>query len=83
MYEGWHIEYSNHALRRMVERSIGKEEVLATVTQPDRTEADALYGGRLICRYLPDWDRILVVCVEEHADKAVLLVKTVLWSPAR
>lgn len=83
MYEGWHVEFTDHAQRRMTERCVEESAVLATVHQPDTVCPNSVHGGRLLSRYLPDWDRILVVSIEEREPEGVLLIKTVLWSKAK
>lgn len=83
MYEGWHIEFSKHAIRRMSERMVDEHDVRQVIAAPDATEPNQSYGGILVSRYLADWDRILVVAVEERPIESVILVKTVLWSAAR
>ena len=80
MYEGWHIEFTDHVLRRMDERHVDPEDVLQVIATPDTVDVDTAHGGKLLTRYLPDWDRILVVAVYEQASEGVVLVKTVLWS---
>ena len=82
MYEGWHIEFTNHVRRRMEERHVDPKDVFLVIAAPETVDADALHGGKLLTRYLPDWDRILVVAVHERIHESVLLVKTVLWSKA-
>lgn len=37
----------------------------------------------MLSKYLPDWDKILVVAVDERTSEGVLIVKTVLWSKAK
>ena len=66
----------------MQERLIEESRVRSVIHAPDSAEDDPRHGGRLLTRYLPDWDRILVVAVEERAAEGLLLVKTVLWSKA-
>jgi len=66
----------------MHERLISEAEVLGVLHTPDSCEPDSSRGGRLATRYLPEWDRILVVAFEEHRESAVVTVKTVLWSKA-
>ena len=80
MYEGWHIEFSDHARRRMIERAVHEKEIRETISGPEAVRPNSRHGGRLLSRYLVEWDRILVVSVEEIEDQGVLLVKTVLWS---
>ena len=80
MYEGWHVEFTDHVLRRMIERGIEEKEVRETVSSPEGVRPNSRHGGKLLSRYLVEWDRILVVSVEEIEDQGVLLVKTVLWS---
>lgn len=80
MYEGWHITLTDHARRRMEERHVDLEEVSRVIGEPQSVDADAAHGGKLLARYLPDWDRILIVAVHERASESVLVVKTVLWS---
>ncbi|HUT61627.1 MAG TPA: DUF4258 domain-containing protein [Phycisphaerae bacterium] len=83
MYEGWHIEFTDHARRRMLERLVKEGDVREAIRHPDSSQADARHGGRLLRRYLADWDRILVVAIEEQPAEGVVLVKTALWSPAK
>jgi len=66
----------------MDERHVEPEDVLQVIADPDTVDADTAHGGKLLTRYLPDWDRILVVAAYERAAEGVLLVKTVLWSKA-
>lgn len=80
MYEGWHVVFSNHAQTHMAQRMIEHSEVLRLIAEPEQVGTDKVHGGKLLSRYLPDWDRILTVAVVERPDEAVLLVKTVLWS---
>jgi hypothetical protein len=82
MYEGWHIVLIEHAKRRMLERLIDLKEIFAVLANPDTISDDIEYGGKLLSKYLPDWDRILVIAVLERARENILLVKTVLWSKA-
>ena len=82
MYEGWHIVYTAHARRRMEERHVDPEDVSQIIAAPETVDVDISHGGKLLARYLPDWDKILVVAVHERAAEGVLLVKTVLWSKA-
>jgi hypothetical protein len=82
MYEGWHILLTEHAKRRMVERFVDLKEIIGVVANPDLVSDDIEYGGKLLSKYLPDWDRILVIAITERARENVLLVKTVLWSKA-
>ena len=81
MYEGWHVEFSDHAKRRMAERSVDEAEVFRTLADPETVSPD-VPTGKLLTRYLEDWDRILVVAIEERPRAGVILVKTVLWSKA-
>lgn len=83
MYEGWHIEFTDHARRRLLERLVAEQEVLQVITAPDSVKSDTKHGGKLLSKYLPDWDKILVVAVDERASEGVLIVKTVLWSKAK
>ena len=80
MYEGWHIEFADHARRRMAERAVEEKDVLKTISSPDESRSNARHGGKLLSRYLVEWDRMLVVSVEEIEQHGLLLVKTVLWS---
>jgi hypothetical protein len=82
-YEGWHIEFGIHARKRMEERHVEEKDVLAVVHDPDDVQVDTRHRGRLLSRYLADWDRMLVVAIEERPTESVLLVKTVLWSEAK
>lgn len=82
MYEGWHIVVTEHAKRRMLERLVDFKEISAVLANPDAVSDDEEYGGKLLSKYLPDWDRILVIAVAERIRESVLLVKTVLWSKA-
>jgi len=82
MYEGWHIEFTNHVQRRMDERHVDPDDVLRVIANPDTGDVDTAHGGKLLARYLPDWDRILIVAAYERTAEGVLLVKTVLWSKA-
>jgi len=66
----------------MHERLVGEAEVLDVLHAPDSCEPDSTHGGRLASRYLPHWDRILVVAFEEHSESALVTVKTVLWLKA-
>ncbi len=66
----------------MVERMVTEEDVLSVLSHPEEVEANRVHGGRLLQRYLRDWDRILVVAVTERSEQGVVLVKTVLWSQA-
>ena len=83
MYEGWHVEFTDHAQRRMLERSVEEDAVLATVHEPDAVSSNSVHGGRLLTRYFPDWDRILVVSIEEREPDGIVLIKTALWSRAK
>ncbi|MCD4699175.1 MAG: DUF4258 domain-containing protein [Phycisphaerae bacterium] len=82
MYEGWYIQFTAHAKRRIQERLVEDEDVREVIDAPDFVEADLVYGGKILTKYLADWDRILVVAIEELSQESVLLVKTVLWSKA-
>jgi len=83
MYEGWHIEFTAHARRRLFERLVAEHEVLQAIAVPDSVRTDTAHGGKLLSKYLPDWDRILVVAVDERVSEGMLIVKTVLWSKAK
>ena len=83
MYEGWHFEFTAHARRRMHERLVDEADVRATLASPDSVEDDPHHGGRLIAKYLPEWDRILILALEERESEGVLSIKTVLWSKAK
>jgi len=80
MYEDWRIQFTAHAKRRMVERLADETEVREVIVHPDTVSPDQEHGGRLLTKYLPDWDRILMVAIEERVSEGILLVKTVLWS---
>ena len=80
MYEGWHVEFTDHARRRLSERAIEEKEVQDAISHPDAIRPNTRRGGKLLSRYLKEWDRILIVSVEEFEDEGILLVKTVLWS---
>jgi len=81
VYEGWHIALTAHVRARMRERLVDEAEVREVIAQPDSVEVHSRHS-RLLTKYLPEWDRILVVAVEEHGRESMVLVKTVLWSKA-
>ena len=66
----------------MRERLIEEADVNAALSEPDAVERDQAHGGKLLSRYLADWDKILKVAVVERPRENVLVVKTVLWSEA-
>jgi hypothetical protein len=66
----------------MRERLVDEDEIGRALFHPDAVERDEEHGGILLRRYLPDWDRILVIAVEERPQESILVVKTVLWSKA-
>lgn len=80
MYEGWHIVFTRHAIARMDQRGLDEAEVLAVLEKPDDVEPNLVHGGKLVRRYLGDWDRILTVAVRERPREGTLVVKTILWS---
>jgi hypothetical protein len=80
MYEGLHIEFSRHAIIRMDQRHLDRQDIIALIASPDQAADDPEHGGILLTKYLAEWDRILSVAVEEHTDTGVLLVKSVIWS---
>lgn len=63
------ITYSSHALRRMSERNVSKEEVESTVLKPEKTEkgrkgrevAYKFFDGRLLRVVYEKKDKIIVV----------------------
>lgn len=63
-------------------RFVEAEDVRKAIDTPDSVEADMVHGGKILTKYLADWDRILVVAIEELSHESVVLVKTVLWSKA-
>ncbi|MCK4625805.1 MAG: DUF4258 domain-containing protein [Phycisphaerae bacterium] len=82
MYEGWYIQFTAHARRRIEERLVEAEDVRKAIDTPDSVETDLVHGGKILTKYLADWDRILVVAIEELSYESIVLVKTVLWSKA-
>jgi hypothetical protein len=45
VYEGWHIEFSDHAKKRMVERMVSEEDVLSVLSRPEEVEANDVQGA--------------------------------------
>jgi len=64
----------------MGERLIDAAAVERAVVAPDEVRRNRRHGGRILTKYLPEWDRVLVVSMEERPAEGVVLVKTVLWS---
>lgn len=68
------ITYSSHALRRLSERNISKEEVKATISNPERIEKGK--KGREIVYKI--FDGKLLRVIYEKKDK--IKVVTAYWS---
>jgi SOS response regulatory protein OraA/RecX len=68
------VTYSSHALRRLSERNISKEEVEATISSPERTEKGR--KGREIVYKIFDGKLLRVV----YEKKDEIRVVTAYWS---
>ena len=66
----------------MTERHVEMADIHKVIGEPDEAMRDESRRGRLLSKYLSEWDRILVVAIEERPSESIVLVKTILWSEA-
>ena len=64
------VEFIEHALERMKERSITEEEVIKAISEPDYVGKG--YGGREVAQKLID-GKLLRVVYKRHGDKIIVI----------
>ncbi len=64
------IKFIEHALERMKERGITKDEVINAISKPDYVEKG--YGGREVAQKLID-GKLLRVIYERHGDEIIVI----------
>lgn len=73
------IEFTAHALKRMEEREIGRDEIALVLTDPDE-ELPVKFGRRAAFRYFQETG--LVVIYQQRPNKVVEVV-TAVWADRR